>query len=399
MNSVSFKAKNISPSITLNLSAMAAKLKQDGADIVSFTAGEPDFNTPNFIVEAAKIAMDKGFTRYTATAGILPLREAICTKLKKDNNLDYTPSQIVVSNGAKHSLYNAFAAILNDGDEVLVPSPYWLTYPEVIKINGGIPKIIDLCTEKDFKLTPKILESAISKKTKAIILNNPSNPSGIVYTKSELEALCAEIEKAGIYLVSDEIYEKLIYDNIEYYSPAQFSNKLKNKTILINGLSKSHAMTGWRMGYSASNIELADAMVNIQSHVTSNPNTIAQYAALEALTNLQGDKFLADLKEVFAARRDYLCSFLDKANIKYVRPNGAFYVMVDVSPYFNKTIASVAISSAADFSCALVEKAKLVTIPLEDFGASNYIRLSYCLKDNEIEKGVNRLKEFIKFSH
>jgi len=393
MSGVSFKANKISPSLTLKLAAKATKLKAEGKNIDSFTAGEPDFNTPNFIIEAAKTAMDKGFTRYTATSGILPLREAICKKLKLDNNLDYTPNQIVVSNGAKHSLSNALLAIINSGDEVLIPSPYWLTYPELVTLCDGNPKIIDLKTDTKFKLTPDILKDAIAPKTKAIILNNPSNPSGIVYSKDELQALCAVVEKAGIFVISDEIYEKLIYDDIEFYSVAQFSEKLKNKTIVINGLSKAYAMTGWRIGYSASSIEIAEAIENIQSQMTSNANSVAQHASLAALTDHRGEVFLKELKQTFKARRDLICKLLDDIKtLTYIRPNGAFYVMVDISLFLGKTIKGFKINSASDFSEFLVEKAGLVTIPLESFGASNFIRLSYCLGEEEIKEGIERLK-------
>jgi len=396
MTFISQKANKISPSLTLALTAKAAKLKAEGKDIVSFTAGEPDFNTPDFIVEAAKKAMDLGHTRYTATSGIMPLKQAICDTIKKDKIIDYSPNQIVVSNGAKHSLFNALSAILNEGDEVIILSPYWLTYPEVVSFCGGVNKIIDLNSAKDFKLTKDILIKAITKKTKAIILNNPSNPSGIVYTKDELKALCSVIEKAGIYLISDEIYSKLIYDNLAFYSPASFSDKLKDKTIIIDGLSKAYAMTGWRIGYTASNSDLAAAMVNIQSHTTSNANSIAQYASVEALTNKKSDSFLSELNTTFKERRDYICKLLDEIDdIKYIRPSGAFYVMVDISSFFNKTLHGTKINTAAEFSDLLVDKVGVVTIPLESFGAKNYIRLSYCLSDDGICEGIKRLKQFV----
>jgi len=393
---ISNRAKNISPSLTLAITAKAAKMKADGKDIVTFTAGEPDFNTPDYIVAAAKLAMDKGLTRYTASSGILPLKEAICQKLKKDNHLTYAPNQIVVSNGAKHSLYNAFMAILNEGDEVLIPAPYWLTYPELVTLCGAIPKFITPPASNNFKLTPDVLKASITKKTKAIVFNNPSNPTGVVYTKGEIQALAQVLEAANIYVIADDIYEKLIYDNLEFYSIAQFSDKLKQNTIVVNGLSKAFAMTGWRIGYTASTPELAKAMDNIQSHTTSNANTIAQYASVAALTDRLGDAFLSDSIKLFDSRRQLMITLLEECKpLTYVRPNGAFYVMVDMAYFVGKTLMGKNIQSAADFAELLIEHAHLVTIPCESFGAPTFIRLSYCIDEAQIKKGLTRLKSFV----
>jgi len=397
---ISKKAKKITPSLTLIIAAKANKLASEGKNIVSFTAGEPDFNTPDFIVEAAKVAMDKGQTRYTAASGILPLKQAICDKLKKDNNLEYTPNQIVVSNGAKHSLYNALCAVLDNGDEVLVPSPYWLSYIELVMLAGGKPKVIQTTVKDGYKLTPTLLKKSITPKTKAIFINNPSNPSGVVYSKKELEELAMVLEKVGIFVVSDEIYEKLIYDGTEYYSLAQFSEALKERTIVVNGLSKAYAMTGWRIGYTASNLEIAQAMDNIQSHTTSNANTIAQYASLAALSDARGDEFLDKMQATFASRAKLLTGLLDSIKtIKYIKPQGAFYVMVDISHYKGKTLYGKKISSASDVAELLVDKALVITIPCEPFGAPNFIRLSYATSDDKIKLGAERIKEFFKKSN
>jgi len=396
MDFLSQKAKNIAPSLTLTITAKANKLKADGQDIVSFTAGEPDFNTPDFVIEAAKAALDKGFTKYTPVSGILPLRDAICKSLKEKHGLDYAPNQIVVSCGAKHSLYNSFLALLNEGDEVLIVSPYWLSYPEMVTLASGVPKIISTDNKSNYKLTPALLEKSITKKTKAIVLNNPSNPSGIVYTKTELVKLAEIIEKAGIFVISDEIYDELIYTGEVPFSLASYSEQLKDKTVVINGVSKAYAMTGWRIGYTASNTALATAMDNIQSQTTSNANSIAQHASITALTpSGKTDKFLEGLKNTFLIRRNLLCNLLDDIKLSYIKADGAFYIMVDVSNFFGKVLGGKQINSAGDFAETLVEKALVVTIPCEAFGANNFIRLSYAVGEEDIKKGIERIKEFI----
>ena len=395
-NAISQKAQNISPSLTLAITAKANKLKAEGVDVVSFTVGEPDFNTPDFIVRAAKEALDKGFTRYTAVAGIPQLRQAICDKLARDNGLSYRSNQIVVGSGAKHSIYNALMAILNDGDEVIIVAPYWLSYPELITLCGGVPKVIETTAASGYKLTAEALIKAICTKTKAIILNSPCNPSGVVYTQRELQGLAAVIEKADIYAISDEIYEKLIYDGVAHYSIASFSDKLREKTIVVNGVSKAYAMTGWRIGYTASNGALASSIDNIQSQTTSNANSVAQHAAVVALGSSEGEAFIGQIKGIFERRRDLLLSILDGiGGISYIKPQGTFYVMVNVSGFFGKDLHGVRVKTASDISELLVEHAAVVTVPCEAFGAPNYIRLSYCLDEKDIKKGAIRLKDFL----
>ena len=396
MERVSKRACRIAPSLTLALTARGKKMKEEGIDVVSFGAGEPDFNTPSYINDKAKEALDKGFTKYTASSGMPELRKAIVAKLLKDNGLEYAPNQIVVSNGAKHSLYNALSALINPGDEVLIPAPYWLTYPELISLCEGVPRVLPTKAADDFKITPAQLEKAITKKTKAIILNNPSNPTGTVYSEAELKALAAVIEKAEIYVIADEIYEKLIYDGLTPYSIASYSATLKNNTVLVNGLSKTYSMTGWRIGYTASAKDIAEAMDNMQSHTTSNPNSIAQYASVAAIVDPAGGEFLQELKTTFERRRNLAVGLLEGMKpLTYVRPQGAFYVMVGIENLVGKTYAGKTVSTAADFADLLVEHAKVVTVPCEAFGSSMHIRLSYAIADAQIEKGLNRIKEFV----
>ena len=301
---LSNKAKQINPSITLEITAKAKELKEAGIDVVSFGAGEPDFNTPDNIIKAAVRAMEEGRTKYTATSGILDLRKAICSKFEKDNGLLYNPSQIVVSTGAKQSLANTFLAILNEGDEVIIPVPYWVSYPELVKLAGGVPVFVNTLKQNDYKYTIDELKEVVTSKTKAILINSPNNPTGSIYSREELLDIAKFAKENNLIIVSDEIYEKLIYDNKEHVSIASLSEDAYNRTIVINGLSKSYAMTGWRIGYSASSVEIAKLMSSIQSHVTSNINSISQYAALEALTGPQDSIKL--MKEEFEKRRNYM---------------------------------------------------------------------------------------------
>ena len=394
MNIIADRALSVSPSLTLEITAKGKKMKEDGIDVVSFGAGEPDFNTPDYINEKAKEALDKGFTKYTPASGMAELRQVIAEKLKKENGLDYDFTDIVVSNGGKHALYNAFMATVNPGDEVILPAPYWLTYPELIKLCGGTVKILDTKPENDFKMTPTQLEKAITKKTKAIVFNNPSNPTGAVYDESEIKALAAVLEKADIYVISDEIYEKLCY-GVDFYSIANVSEKLKNNTIIVNGLSKTYSMTGWRIGYTASNKTLAKAMGNIQSHTASNPNSIAQYASVAAISHKEGEEFLAGMRETFDRRRKLAVSMLKEMEpLTYIEPQGAFYIMVGIGGVKGRSINGKIIRTAADFANALIDTVNVVAIPCESFGAPDYIRLSYAVSDENIKKGLERIKKF-----
>ena len=392
---LSNKAKQINPSITLEITAKAKELKEAGVNVVSFGAGEPDFNTPDNIIKAAIIAMEEGKTKYTPTSGILDLRKAICSKLKNDNGLLYNPNQIVVSTGAKQSLANAFLAILNKGDEVIIPVPYWVSYPELVKLADGIPVFVNTLKENDYKYTIDDLKQVVTNKTKAILINSPNNPTGSVYSREELLEIAEFAKEYNLIIISDEIYEKLIYDNKENVSIASLSEDSYNRTIVINGLSKSYAMTGWRIGYSASSVEIAKLMSSIQSHVTSNINSISQYAAIEALTGPQ-DSIKSMIKE-FENRRNYMIDRINKiAGVSYIRPSGAFYIMVYVGDFYGKSIAGDTINSSLDFSKSILEEEKVAVIPGIAFGLDGYIRLSYATSMDIIKEGLDRLERYLK---
>ena len=394
--SIAKRALDVSPSLTLAITAKAKKMQQDGIEVIGFGAGEPDFNTPDYIITAAKDALDRGYTKYTPSSGILPLRQAICNKLKRDNKLTYDPGQIVVSNGAKHSLSNAFMTIVQEGDEVIVPSPYWLTYPELIRLAGGIPVYVDCKDNEGFVMTPEQLTKAITPKTKAVIINSPSNPTGGIYTETQLRELAKIITKADIFVVSDEIYEHLIYGGKTHFSIAAVSEDLYNRTIVVNGFSKTYAMTGWRIGYTASNTALASAMDNMQSHTTSNANTIAQYASVEALSGKGEKEFLAKLVTTFDERRRLMYNRLSKMkHISTNLPEGAFYFMVDITALIGKSVDGTKIMGAQTIAEILLDKAQIAVVPGEAFGAGDYIRLSYALSPSDINKGLDRLEQWL----
>lgn len=389
------KVKQITPSLTLEITARAKKMKADGIPVVSFAAGEPDFNTPDYILEAGHKALEMGLTKYTPASGTAELKKAICQKFKSDNALDYKPNQIVVSNGGKHALFNAFMTILDPGDEVIIPSPYWLSYPELVKMTGGVPVFVETKPENNFKITAEELEKAITPKTKAFILNNPNNPTGAVYTGKDINELAAVIEKHEIYVVSDEIYEKLNYEHI-HRSIAAYSDVLKDRTIVVNGMSKTYSMTGWRVGYAAANEQIAAAMSSLQSHSTSNVNAVAQYASQIALSDrLHGDAFLEEMKATFDARRALMMLRLKRIGMEYIEPRGAFYVMASIKPFEGMSYDNQAIRSAYDFASLLLEHAQVAVIPCENFGAPDYIRLSYAASEKDIERGLNSISGFI----
>lgn len=391
--SLSRNALSLTPSMTLEITAKANQLKKQGIDIIGFGAGEPDFQTPDIIKKAAIEAINNGFTKYTPASGTTELKEAICKKFKRDNLLNYEVSQIVVSNGAKHSIFNALCALLNPGDEVIIPSPYWLSYPEMVRLAGGNLVIVKTYEKNDFKITDEQLESAITDKTKAFILNSPNNPTGSVYTKNELVKLANIAIKHNIYIISDEIYEKLIYDG-KHYSIASLDSDIKKLTIVINGMSKAYAMTGWRIGYLAADPKIAKVISNIQSHTTSNPNSIAQYASVVALNS--GDNTIKDMVAEFNKRRLFMVNKIN--NIKDLNckmPKGAFYVFVNIDKYIRKEINGTFINGSLDFANLLLEKANVAVIPGKPFGMDNYIRLSYATSMDNIENGLNRIGDFL----
>ena len=392
---ISERAKNISPSLTLAITAKAKAMKAQGLDVVSFGAGEPDFNTPDYIIDAAKYALDKGMTKYTPVAGTIELRKAICDTFKRDHGLDYTPDQIVVSTGGKQTLRNACEAIINPGDEVILPAPYWLTYPELVKMSGGKCVYIHADISNDFKITPEQLAAAITPRTKAFIFNNPSNPNGTVYTPEETAALARVLEDKDIYIISDEIYEKLVY-GVKFTSIAAVSEKIKEKTIVCTGLSKTYSMTGWRMGYSAAPLKVAKAMSSIQSHTTSNANSIAQYASYVALTDPRGAEFLSKMQKTFDERRKLIVSLVRGIKgLSCNEPKGAFYLMVDVSGTFGKKCDGDVINNSSDFCAKLLEKALVAAVDGAAFGAPSCVRLSYAISEADIRKGLSRIAEFV----
>ena len=395
MIKISDRISAIAPSMTLAISARANELKAAGERVINFGVGEPDFNTPAHIVEAAKDALDKGYTRYIAAAGLPALKKAIVQKLKRDNGLDYDPSQIIVSNGAKHSLFNALFATVNPGDEVLIPSPYWLTYPEVIKSCGGVPVYVTSVYENGYKVTPSQIESAITPKTKLLIFNSPCNPTGTVYTEKEIRKIAEVCERHNLTVISDEIYEKLIYGGEKHFSIASVSPALKENTIVINGVSKSYAMTGWRLGYLAAPLSVAKAISSFQSHSTSNVNTMTQYAAVAALEG--DDSALREMQTAFGKRRDFMIKKLEEMKslgFDYVKPNGAFYAMLLCDNIYGRKYKGKKIGGSLDFAEMLLDNKKVATTPGIVFGDDSFIRLSYALKEEDIEEGLNRITEF-----
>ena len=392
---LSRKGLSISPSATLAIDSKAKKLKAEGIDVVGFGAGEPDFDTPVHIKQAAIAAIEAGFTKYTPASGTMTLKEAICAKFKKDNDLDYAPANIVISNGAKHSLVNVFQAICNPGDEVIIPAPFWVSYPEMVKLADGVPVIVYTTEEQGFKFTVDQIRQAVTAKTKAIVLNSPSNPTGMVYTREELAELADLAVEKGFYVVSDEIYEKLIYDGKTHVSIASINEKIKAQTIIVNGVSKTYAMTGWRIGYTASSPEIAKIMSNVQSHATSNPNSIAQKAAEAAISGPQD--MVATMVEAFVSRRDYMVKRINSIpGLSCVKPNGAFYVMMNVSQLLGKELAGRKIQSSDDFADILLEKANVALVPGSGFGIDTHVRLSYATSQETITKGLDRIEQFLK---
>ncbi|APC40900.1 pyridoxal phosphate-dependent aminotransferase [Clostridium estertheticum] len=391
---LSKKAGKISTSLTLDITAKAKKMKADGIDVIGFGAGEPDFNTPKNIREAAIKAINEGMTKYTAASGIIELKQAIIKKLKKDNSLNYITDQIIVSTGAKQCLANVFQAILNPGDEVIIGAPYWVSYPELVKLADGVPVFVETEESNKFKLTITNLNRAITSKSKAIILNSPNNPTGTVYSREELMNIAEFAKINNLIIISDEIYEKLLYAANDHISIASLSEDAYLRTIVINGLSKAYAMTGWRVGYAAGSKEIIALMSNIQSHTTSNPNSIAQYASVEALSGEQDD--MHSMIEQFKIRRNYMVKRINSINnLSCIEPEGAFYVMVNISNIFNKLIDGKVIKDSISFSKLLLEKEKVAVIPGIAFGAENFIRLSYATSMENIKQGLDRIESFV----
>ncbi len=383
---LALRLKKVKPSSTLAITSKAKKLKSEGFDIVNLAAGEPDFDTPDFVKEAAIEAIRSGFTKYTPTTGIPELKKSISEKLSKENSLNYAPEQIVVSCGAKHSIFNALFALVNPEDEVLIPSPYWVSYPEMVYLCMGVPKFIKTLPENNFKITAESLKKQLSDKTKVLILNSPSNPTGCVYSQSELKEIAEICVKNKIYVISDEIYEKLIYDGLKHFSIAGFGKEIYDLTVTVNGLSKSHSMTGWRIGYLAASADITEAVSRFQDHSTSNPNSIAQKAAVAALTG--SSAFFEKIAKDFEERRDYCMErFKKMKHIKPVNPGGAFYIFSDIGKTGLKS---------GDFAGRILEEKYVSLIPGEGFGMDTYIRISFATSMEQLKKGMDRIEQFLE---
>lgn len=390
---LSKKAQEVKPSSTLAITAKAKELMSKGIDVVGFGAGEPDFNTPDNICEAAIKAIHDGFTKYTPAEGTLELRKAVCEKFSNFNKVNYEPSQIVVSNGGKHSLTNIFEAILNPGDEVIILAPYWLSYPEIVKLADGVPVFVKGEKAQNYKVTATQIEAVCSEKTKALILNSPSNPSGMIYTREELEAIAEVAIKKDFYVVSDEMYEHLIYEG-EAISIASLNDEIYKRTITCSGVAKSYSMTGWRIGFTGSPAPVAKLMGSLQSHQTSNPNSIAQKAAMEALVGPQDS--VRAMHAEFKKRRDYMYERISGMKlVSCLKPQGAFYMFIDISEVLSKEYQGEKVGNVNKIAKILIEEFNVAVIPCEDFGCADHIRLSYAISSEQIEKGLNRIEDFL----
>ena len=395
MKALSKIAAGVSPSATLAVSALAKKMKAEGKDVIGFGAGEPDFATPDRISYAGVRAICDGKTRYTPAAGMIELRQAICDRAKADYGLEYEPTQAVVASGAKHMVYIALAALVDPGDEVIVPAPYWVSYYEMVRLFGGAPVVVNVSEEQGFQLTPEQLEHAITDKTKAIILNNPSNPTGAVYPKEALKAVADVCVKHDLYIISDEIYDKLVYDGVPFTSVAALSDEIKAHTILINGVSKTYAMTGWRIGYVAANDQVSKVIANYLSHCTGSPSSISQKAAVTALTASQ--ESVEVMRKAFERRRDYMVERMNSIEgVSCIKPHGAFYVMMNIEKLIGQELHGVVIRDADDFGNLFLKYGKVAVVPGTGFGAPTFVRWSYATSIENIKEGLNRLERFLK---
>jgi len=394
---ISNRVKSINPSQTLAITAQALKMKREGKKVISFAAGEPDFDTPKNIKEEAISAIKQGFTHYTDNSGIIELKEAVIGKLKKDNKVEYKPAEIIISNGAKQCLFNAILTVCNPEDEVLLPTPCWVSYTEQIKFAQAAPIFINTYQEDAFKLSAAQVEEKISSKTKLLILNSPNNPTGAVYEMEELKKIAQLLVKYDIYCIGDEIYEKLIYDEAEHFTIASLSNEVKAKTIIINGVSKSYAMTGWRIGYAAGPEDIISGMGKIQGHSTSNPNSIAQKASVEALNGRQ--ETIEEMRREFDQRRKYMVEKLNKIKgVSCLKPAGAFYAFPNVSKILEKGVKynGKRIINSFDLADFILKEAEVALIPGSDFEAEGYLRLSYATSMEDIKEGLDRIENILK---
>jgi aspartate aminotransferase len=385
---LSKRIQTLSSSLTIAITTLAQELKAEGKDILSFSAGEPDFDTPDAVKNAAKDALDSGKTKYTAVPGVPELLKAVADKLKRDNNLDYAPNMIQTNNGAKHSLFNLLQALIDDGDEVIIPAPYWVTYPEQVKYSGGIPVVIETDDSNEFKITPEQLKAAITPKTKVLMINTPSNPTGAIYSRAELEALGEVLKGTDIIVISDEMYEKLVYGDAEFTATASISDDMFQRTVTVNGLSKAAAMTGWRFGYLATpNIELISVLNKLQSQSTSNINTLAQAAAIPGLDGTI-DGVVEEMRQAFEARRDEAVELFNKIDgLSVVKPDGAFYLFVNIKEISNDSM---------QFSKDLLSEQGVAVVPGVGFGSEGYFRFSFATDIDTIREGIKRIDAFVQ---
>ncbi len=395
MTVLSNRAKSLKPSPTLAINAKAKSMQAQGIHVISFGAGEPDFDTPENIKQAAKRAIDQGFTKYTPVGGIDELKDAIIEKFKRDGDLTYKRSEILVSCGGKHSFYNLAQAIFDQGDEVITPAPYWVSYPPMVALANATPLIVETTEKNEFKITPEQLKRAITPKTKALIINSPSNPTGSTYTKKEFERIAEIALSNNIFIISDEIYEKIVYDGFEFASIASLSEEMKKKTIIVHGVAKTYAMTGWRIGYTAGSEEIISAMNNIQSQSTSNPTSISQKASVEALAGSQEE--VGKMVSAFSQRRNYIVDRLNKIpGVSCYKPMGAFYVFPNFSSHYGKSYQGKKIENSTHLADFFLEVARVAVVPGVEFGADPFQRLSYATSMEDIQKGLNRIEESIK---
>jgi aspartate aminotransferase len=395
MTVLSNRAKSLKPSPTLAINAKAKSMQAQGIHVISFGAGEPDFDTPQNIKQAAKKAIDDGFTKYTPVGGTDDLKDAIIKKFQRDSGLSYKRSEIIVSCGGKHSFYNLAQAIFDQGEEVIIPAPYWVSYPPMVALANAAPVIVETTEKNEFKITPEELKKAITPKTKALIINSPSNPTGSAYTKKELEKIAEIAISKNFFVISDEIYEKIAYDGFEFISIASLSEEMKKKTIIVHGVAKTYAMTGWRIGYTAGSEEIISAMNNIQSQSTSNPTSIAQKASVEALIGPQNE--VEKMVSAFAQRRNYIVDRLNKIpGVSCYKPVGAFYVFPNFSSYYGKSFQGKKIENSTHLADFFLDVAKVAVVPGVEFGADPFERLSYATSMEDIKEGLNRIEEALK---
>ncbi len=390
-NFFNFNLKNVKPSATLTMSGIAAKMRAEGLSVINLSVGEPDYDTPDAIKNAAHQAIDSGKTKYTDVRGIKPLREAICAKFLRENDISYKPEQIIVSSGAKQTLSIALASTINDGDEVILPAPYWVSYMDMIFLVGGKPVVVNCHASNNFKLTPKLLQEAITPKTKWVIINSPSNPTGEIYSEAELYALGqVVIQNPHIMVMSDDIYEHMLYDNQKFYTMAQVVPELKDRILTVNGVSKSYSMTGWRLGYGAGPVDLIDAMTIVQTHTTSHPSSISQYAVVDALNGAQD--FLPGFKSLMQKKRDLFFDLISKIPfLKCKKPAGAFYMWIDCSKIIESSNGKI--KNDSDFCMYLLEKSLVIGTHGSAFGAENYIRFSYAVQESDIVEACKRIEK------